>query len=449
MPADVRAEMAVLGAVLQMPRLLDRVLGTLDPQDFYRPSSVAIFTSMMEMSRDGIGIDRVTLLSHLRQTGRLHLVNGEECLLELESVPDRVANLEHYAESVRESARRRRVIEAAVLVAETARDWRHSVDDVHAAAETHLLALGTQQATPRFERAGDVMQRYLDAAALRATSGSAIVGIPSGFHAWDMMLSGLCPGRLNLIAARPGMGKTGWATTVAYNVASQGKHVAFFSLEMRSDEVVGRMAGTVAGIDSRVIALGRLTPEAARRVSEASAKVADIPLYLCDHIPLSPAQMLAHCRALRASTGSLDLVIIDYVQITRPDAGSGRGSGDSRATELSEIAAGLKGLAKALEVPVIALSQLSRSVEKREDKRPMLADLAEAGGLEAAADSVTFLYRPDYYQRQGAGSTPPDAMVATPCEVIVEKNRYGSLGTVVMGFTPALCRFDVMQEDRY
>lgn len=441
--------MAVLGAVLQMPRLLDRVLGTLDPDDFYRPSSAAIFAAMSEMSRDGIGIDRVTLLSHLRKTGRFELVQGEACLIELESVPDRVANLEHYADSVRQSAERRRVIEASALVAQSARDWRQSIDEVHAAAETHLLALGAQQASPRFERAGAIMQRYLDAAAARAASGSAIIGIPSGFHAWDLMLSGLCPGRLNLIAARPGMGKTGWATTVAYNVASQGKTVAFFSLEMRSDEVIGRMAGTVAGIDSRVIALGRLTPEAARRVNEASAAVAQIPLYLCDHIPLSPAQMLAHCRALRASAGSLDLVIIDYVQITRPDAGTGRGSGDSRATELGEIAAGLKGLAKALDVPVVALSQLSRSVEKREDKRPMLADLAEAGGLEAAADSVTFLYRPDYYHRQGAGTPAPDAMTPSPCEVIVEKNRYGSLGTVVMGFTPALCRFDAMPEDRY
>ncbi|MFO7263951.1 MAG: replicative DNA helicase [Bacillaceae bacterium G1] len=415
-PQNIEAEQSVIGAILIDPDVLFTVMETLRPEDFYRPAHQKIYKAMCRLLEEGQPVDLVTVTAALRDDGVLEEVGGISYLSELATSVPTSANVQTYAQIVEEKAMLRRLIAAAAQIASAGYAGGEDAQAIIDEAERRILEISQRRHGSGFLNIKDVLMETYERIEMLYTNKGGVTGLPTGYPDLDRMTSGLQNSDLIIVAARPSVGKTAFALNIAQNVALHTQvPVAIFSLEMPAIQLVQRMLSAEGNIDSHRLRSGYLEPADWEKLTLAMASLSEAPIFIDDTPHVTVFDIRAKCRRLKAEHG-LGLVIIDYLQLI-----SGRG-GDNRQQEISEISRGLKGLARELDVPVIALSQLSRAVEQRQDKRPMLSDIRESGSIEQDADVVAFLYRDDYYH--------PDTDRPNVVEVIIGKQRNGPTGTV-------------------
>ncbi|WP_292107376.1 replicative DNA helicase [Megasphaera sp.] len=420
-PQNVEAEQAVLGAMLLSHDAVIVAMEKLQSQDFYRDVHRIIFEAMEHLHRENKEIDVITLPDELKRMKKLDDVGGLEYVLNLPNLVGSAANIEYYANIVAEKALARNLISTCTELTTEAYDGQKETEALLDDAERRILQLSDTKNRGDFASGGAVVEVTLDKITKLYENKAGLTGLPTGFRDLDRMTSGLQPSDLILVAARPSMGKTAFTLNIAQNVGvRQHKTVAFFSLEMSQEQLVQRLLCQIAHIDSQKLRTGQLnSDEEWTRLTDACDKLYESPIYIDDTPGISVAEMRSKARRLKSEHG-LDLIIVDYLQLMQ-----GRNA-ESRQQEISEISRSLKALARELKVPLIALSQLSRSVESRQDKRPMLSDLRESGALEQDADIVSFLYREDYYDKETENQHIT--------EVILAKHRNGPVGSVKLYF---------------
>mgnify|MGYP000052407692 FL=1 len=420
-PQNVEAEQAVLGAMLLSHDAVIVAMEKLQSQDFYRDVHRIIFEAMEHLHRENKEIDVITLPDELKRMKKLDDVGGLEYVLNLPNLVGSAANIEYYANIVAEKALARNLISTCTELTTEAYDGQKETEALLDDAERRILQLSDTKNRGDFASVGAVVEVTLDKITRLYENKAGLTGLPTGFRDLDRMTSGLQPSDLILVAARPSMGKTAFTLNIAQNVGvRQHKTVAFFSLEMSQEQLVQRLLCQIAHIDSQKLRTGQLnSDEEWTRLTDACDKLYESPIYIDDTPGISVAEMRSKARRLKSEHG-LDLIIVDYLQLMQ-----GRNA-ESRQQEISEISRSLKALARELKVPLIALSQLSRSVESRQDKRPMLSDLRESGALEQDADIVSFLYREDYYDKETENQHIT--------EVILAKHRNGPVGSVKLYF---------------
>jgi len=420
-PQNVEAEQAVLGAMLLSHDAVIVAMEKLQSQDFYRDVHRIIFEAMEHLHRENKEIDVITLPDELKRMKKLDDVGGLEYVLNLPNLVGSAANIEYYANIVAEKSLARNLISTCTELTTEAYDGQKETETLLDDAERRILQLSDTKNRGDFASVGAVVEVTLDKITKLYENKAGLTGLPTGFRDLDRMTSGLQPSDLILVAARPSMGKTAFTLNIAQNVGvRQHKTVAFFSLEMSQEQLVQRLLCQIAHIDSQKLRTGQLnSDEEWTRLTDACDKLYESPIYIDDTPGISVAEMRSKARRLKSEHG-LDLIIVDYLQLMQ-----GRNA-ESRQQEISEISRSLKALARELKVPLIALSQLSRSVESRQDKRPMLSDLRESGALEQDADIVSFLYREDYYDKETENQHIT--------EVILAKHRNGPVGSVKLYF---------------
>ena len=437
-PQNIDAEQSVLGAVFLEPDSIIGVLEYITPEDFYRYNHQVIFRAMVAISERGDAVDIVTVSHELTQAQQLDQIGGQAYLMELvEKVPTS-ANIEYYAKIVSEKATLRRLIQTSTDISKEAYSDSDDLASILDKAERSILEVSEKRNRAGFISIKDVLTQSLEGVEKRSKSNGDITGIPTGYHELDRMTSGLHADELIILAARPAVGKTAFALNIAQNVATKADDVvAIFSLEMGAEALVNRMICAEGSIDASNLRNGKLTDEEWESLFVAMGSLSKAEIYIDDTAGIRVPEIRAKCRRLKQEKGELGLIVIDYLQLIE---GSGR---ESRQQEVSEISRNLKKLAKELSVPVIALSQLSRGVEQRQDKRPIMSDIRESGSIEQDADIVAFLYRDDYYRQEASedGEMPEEEDTNNVIEVILEKNRSGARGTVELIFIKEYNKF--------
>ncbi len=439
-PQDLAAEQAVLGAIfLDSDRLIE-VKEFLSTDDFYKNAHKIIFRAMEHLSDNREAIDVLTVRSLLENQNDLETIGGIAYIAELATATPTAANASYYAKIVAEKSLLRQLINKLTQSVEKAYSQEEPAEDVLAEAEKSLIDVQQGRNTSSFRRISDVLSMNLDDLEERAKQKSTITGIATGYPALDAMTTGLHEEELIILAARPAVGKTAFALNIAQNIGTkQDKTVAIFSLEMGAESLVNRMLAAEGTIESHNLRTGQLNDEEWNQYFIAMGTLSKASIYIDDTPGIKITEIRARSRKLAQETGNLGLIVIDYLQLI---SGTGR---ENRQQEVSEISRQLKILAKELKVPVIALSQLSRGVEQRQDKRPVLSDIRESGSIEQDADIVAFLYRDDYYDRASADDDEDDfndvPEVDNKVEVIIEKNRSGSRGTVELLFLKEYNKF--------
>ena len=422
MPQSLEAEQSVLGSILIDSRCVTDIIGLLRPEDFYLRQNREIYEAIYSMFNFSQTIDPVTVLDKMREMG-VYQENSRDYIMQLMEITPTAANAVRYANIVRDKAMLRGLAQAATDISETVYSQVGTPEEMLESAEKKIYALRKGERGDSLEHIGTVLHKVFDRLNELSMSDSAIPGLSTGMKDLDMKINGLNKSDLLLLAARPAMGKSAFALNICLNVAKKyHKTVAFFSLEMSREQLAMRMMSIESFVDSKQISTGKLSEEEWSKLCMASAALSQTDIRLDDNPSITVAEMNAKCRRL----DNLGLVIIDYLQLMT-GSGYGRGS-DNRVTVVGEIARALKIMAKELNVPVICLSQLSRAVEGRTDKRPILSDLRESGAIEQDADSVMFLYRDEYYNEN-----TEDKGIA---ECIVAKNRHGETGTVKLQWLP-------------
>ncbi len=437
-PHNLEAEMSVLGSVLVDSSVLERLEGLISAESFYKASHQKIWRAMEALAASGEPVDLVTLSEALRREGVLDEVGGLAYLVGLSEQTPTAAYAEHYARIVAEKAVLRRLIAAAGEVMKLAYDEAGSVEEILDEAGRKILEVQTDGHRREFSEMRDLVHETFEHINELYEHQGMPSGVRTGFKELDQMVGGLEPGSLNIIAARPSMGKTAFALTIAQHVAlKDGVPVGIFSLEMPAVQLVTRMITAEARIDMNRLRQGQLSERDFQRIVDVAGRLAEAPIYVDDTPDLSLLELRARARRLRTQH-KLGLIIVDYLQLMSGAAGSGKS--ENRQQEIAAISRGLKGLARELEVPVVALSQLSRAVEGRPNKRPMLSDLRESGSIEQDADLVLFIYRDEYYN--------PHSDKAGIAEIIIGKQRNGPTGTVELQFHAAHVRFnDLAREE--
>lgn len=439
-PQDLAAEQAVLGAIfLDSDRLIE-VKEFLSTDDFYKNAHKIIFRAMEHLSDNREAIDVLTVRSLLENQNDLETIGGIAYIAELATATPTAANASYYAKIVAEKSLLRQLINKLTQSVEKAYSQEDPAEDVLAEAEKSLIDVQQGRNTSSFRRISDVLSMNLEDLEERAKQKSTITGIATGYPALDAMTTGLHEEELIILAARPAVGKTAFALNIAQNIGTkQDKTIAIFSLEMGAESLVNRMLAAEGTIESHNLRTGQLNDEEWNQYFIAMGTLSKASIYIDDTPGIKITEIRARSRKLAQETGNLGLIVIDYLQLI---SGTGR---ENRQQEVSEISRQLKILAKELKVPVIALSQLSRGVEQRQDKRPVLSDIRESGSIEQDADIVAFLYRDDYYDRAGADDDDEGfndvPEVDNKVEVIIEKNRSGSRGTVELLFLKEYNKF--------
>ena len=415
-PYSLEAEQAVLGSILIDSRCVAEVIGIVKPEDFYLQQNREIFEAIYTMFNFSQTIDPVTVLEKMRELG-IYRDNSRDYILQLMEITPTAANAARYAVIVRDKAMLRGLAKAADDIAESVHSQVGTPGEMLENAEKKIYGLRKGERGDSLERIGSVMLKVFDRLTELSQSDSAIPGLSSGLRDLDMKINGLNKSDLLLVAARPAMGKSAFALNIGVNVAKKyDKTVAIFNLEMSKEQLAMRLLANESFIELQKLATGKLTEEEWTKLSMAASVLSQTDIRIDDNPSVTVADINAKCRRLE----NLGLVIIDYLQLMQ---GSGYGKGgDNRVTVVGEISRALKIMAKELNIPVICLSQLSRAVESRTDKRPILSDLRESGAIEQDADSVMFLYRDEYYNEN-----TEEKGVA---ECIVAKNRHGETGTV-------------------
>ena len=417
-PQSLEAEQAVLGSILIDSRCVADVIGILTPEDFYLQQNREIFETVYTMFNFSQTIDPVTVLDKMRELG-VYQDNSRDYILQLMEITPTAANVKRYANIVREKAMLRGLGQAATDISEMVHDQVGTPQEMLETAEKKIYALRKGERGDSLEHIGTVLHKVFDNLTELSQSDSAIPGLSSGLRDLDMNINGLNKSDLLLVAARPAMGKSAFALNIGVNVAKKyNKTVAIFNLEMSREQLVMRLLASESFVELQKLATGKLSDEEWTKLSMAASSLSQTDIRIDDNPTVTVADINAKCRRLE----NLGLVVIDYLQLMQ---GSGYGkNSENRVTVVGEISRALKIMAKELNIPVICLSQLSRAVESRTDKRPILSDLRESGAIEQDADSVMFLYRDEYYNENSE-----DKGLA---ECIVAKNRHGETGTVKM-----------------
>lgn len=427
-PQNIEAEQAVLGAILIDSEVLPTVMEQLRAEDFYRASHQRIFSAMVAIAEQGEPVDLVTVTAYMQDNNQLEEIGGVSYLAALANAVPTAANVEYYAGLVHEKAVLRRLIRAATQIASSGYEGGMPVTELIDDAERRILEIAQEKTAHRgFTPIRDILLSTFERIEYLYNNKGGISGIPSGYPDLDKMTSGWQKSDFIIVAARPSVGKTAFALNVAQNVAKLGYPVAIFSLEMSKEQLVQRMICSEANLDAGRMRTGFLEEDDWPKLTMAIATLSETPIFIDDTPNISVSEIRAKCRRLQAEQG-LGLILIDYLQLIQ-----GRGRGDNRQQEVSEISRTLKMIARELDTPVIALSQLSRSVEQRQDKRPLMSDLRESGSIEQDADIVAFLYRDDYYD--------PDSEKKNIVEVIIAKQRNGPTGKVELVFLKNFNKF--------
>jgi len=418
LPQSLEAEQAVLGSILIDSRCVADIIGILTPEDFYLQQNRDIYETVYTMFNFSQTIDPVTVLDKMRELG-VYQDNSRDYILQLMEITPTAANAQRYANIVREKAMLRGLGQAASDITEMVHDQIGTPQEMLETAEKKIYALRKGERGDSLEHIGTVLHKVFDNLTELSQSDSAIPGLSSGLRDLDMKINGLNKSDLLLVAARPAMGKSAFALNIGVNVAKKyNKTVAIFNLEMSREQLVMRLLASESFVELQKLATGKLSDEEWTKLSMAASALSQTDIRIDDNPTVTVADINAKCRRL----DNLGLVVIDYLQLMQ---GSGYGkNSENRVTVVGEISRALKIMAKELNIPVICLSQLSRAVESRTDKRPILSDLRESGAIEQDADSVMFLYRDEYYNENSE-----DKGLA---ECIVAKNRHGETGTVKM-----------------
>ncbi len=430
LPHSIEAEQAVVGSML-MDR--DAVLTSseiISGEDFYQSSYGVIFDAIVEIYNEGKPVDLITLQERLKEKDVPAEISSLEFVRDLVTAVPTSANVKYYAEIVGEKAMMRRLIKLNDEISNMCYLGKESMEAVLEITEKKVFELVQKRNTGDFVPIKDVVLNALEKIELASKTSGSVTGIPTGFLDLDYKMAGLQPSDLILVAARPSMGKTAFVLNIAQHVAFKAnKSVAIFSLEMSKEQLVNRLFALEGQVDSQSLRTGNLKDEEWEKLIESAGIIGKSKLIIDDTPGISISELRSKCRKFKLEQG-LDLIIIDYLQLMTGRVG---GRSESRQQEISDISRSLKGLARELNVPVIALSQLSRAVEQRPDHRPMLSDLRESGAIEQDADVVMFIYRDDYYNK--------DTEMKNVAEIIIAKQRNGSIGTVNLTWLPNYTKF--------
>nr|DAN18803.1 MAG TPA: DnaB-like replicative helicase [Caudoviricetes sp.] len=437
LPHDLVAEQSVLGSVFISPDSLISLADEVVPDDFYKPANKIVFKTMLSLLEKGEPIDATTMISALTNQGDISTIGGINYVVELVNSTPTSKNVEHYAKLVKEKATLRKMIANLSDSLSSAYQGDVSIDDIIAKTEKSMLDISNQNMGIGFRNVADILDTHMQMVETRSQTDGVVTGLSTGFVGLDKITTGLHEDNLIILAARPAMGKTALALNIAQYIAvKEKKPVAIFSLEMGAESLIERMLASEGMVEGYHLKTGNLSVEEWSRLVHAQGNLYDAPIFVDDTAGIRISEIRSKARKLAQEMGGLGVIIIDYLQLI---TGS---KGENRQQVVSEISRELKILAKDLKVPVIALSQLSRAVEQRQDKRPMLADLRESGSIEQDADIVAFLYRDAYYQKEQADSQEANNVT----ELILEKNRHGSLGTVKLYFHKEYTKFSSVEE---
>lgn len=442
LPASLESERLILGAILLDNHAFNEAAEKLRSEDFALDSHQRIFARMADLMDAGRAVDIVTLTEELARRKEVEAVGGVAYLASLiEGLPHRLS-IEEYIRIVKDKSLLRQLIRICSESIARAADQSEGAIDVLNAAETNLLEVTEKGITSGFAGIPEIVRDSFGTIDNLYKQGREVTGLATHFDEFDRMTSGLQNSELVIIAARPSMGKTAWAINIAQNAAVRGgKTVAVFSLEMSKESLLRRMLASEALVDSQKIQKGFLGRDDHEKLTSALERLVEAQIYIDDTPGISLAEMRAKARRLRQIRGGLDLIVIDYLQLmTGSTGGPGQKRYENRTQEVSSISRGLKALAKELNVPVIALSQLSRSSERRDDKKPMLSDLRESGSIEQDADVVAFIHRESYYNRDENGQPDPDT--EGKAEIIIAKQRNGPTGSVHLAYLSKCTRFE-------
>ncbi|MBX6753536.1 MAG: replicative DNA helicase [Thermorudis peleae] len=426
-PHNIEAEQAVLGSLLIDRDAIIRVASFLRPDDFYRSSHRFIYEAILTLYNRRIPPDFVTVVDELERTNRLEACGGVSYLTELLQVVPSAVHVEYYGRIVERTATMRRLTEAGAEIIKIGYSEHLDVEEALEQAERAIFNVSQRRTTRDFVTVGDVLEQYFDKLDYIQQHRGEVLGVPTGYTDLDKLTGGLQRSDLIILAARPSVGKTSFQLGIAHNAATKhGKTVAIFSLEMSAEQLVQRLLAMETGVDTHRLRLGYIDEQEWDLISRAFGRLAQAPIFIDDTPGISVMELRSKARRLMAEHG-LDLLIVDYLQLMQARRT------DNRVQEISEISRGLKELARELNVPVLALSQLSRAVETRTDHRPLLSDLRESGSLEQDADVVIFIYREELYH--------PDTDKRGIAEVIVAKHRNGPTDTVYLRFFDRTARF--------
>jgi replicative DNA helicase len=429
-PSSIEAEKSVLGGIFLKPDIFGDVVEILHPNDFYKNGHKLIYEAMRDIYNSGTGIDPIVVVNKLKKNEKFDELVGEQLLFDIISDVPTAANIIEYAKIVKEKATLRRLGEVGTKIVELAYEGYEEVDNILDKAEGMIFKISENVDSKDLVSLKDVIaQEFVRLEKVYQNKGVA-TGISSGFSDFDQMTSGFHPSDLIILAARPAMGKTAFALNLALNAAMKSKKgVLLFSLEMSSSQLLQRLLSIEAGIGLQKIRNGFLDPDDWGKLGLASMKLSNSEINIADLPNVNVLEIRAIARRLKAA-GKLDMIIIDYLQLIKGNSTRG----DNRQQEISEISRALKGIARELDIPIIALSQLSRATEQRADRRPMLSDLRESGAIEQDADMVMFLYRDDYYNE--------DSEDKGLTEVIIGKQRNGPVGTIKLRFFHEYTKFE-------
>lgn len=421
-PQNTEAEQAVIGAILLQPEALITAMERVRSEDFYTTGHQRIYEAMIELGEDNQPVDLVTLTAHLQDAGLLEEIGGVGYLAKLANAVPTAANVDYYAQIVEEKSMLRRLIRTATNIVSDGYANSEDVSALLSDAEKKILEISNRRSSSGFISIRDVLMEVFEKVEFLYANKGGSSGIPSGFVDLDRMTAGFQRSDLIIVAARPSVGKTAFALNIAQNVGVRAREtVAIFSLEMSAAQLVQRMICAEANVDATRMRTGMLEGDDWEKLTMAIGALSEAQIYIDDTPGITVADIRAKCRRLKKERG-LGMILIDYLQLIQ-----GRGkAGENRQQEVSEISRTLKQIARELEVPVIALSQLSRGVEQRQDKRPMMSDLRESGSIEQDADIVSFLYRDDYYDKESEKKNI--------IEIIIAKQRNGPVGTVELVF---------------
>jgi len=433
MPQNLEAEMSILGSCFLSSYALDKVCEEVSSDMFYSDANRKIFEAIYELHERKTPLDSTTLTNEIEKRDNINAIGGVEYLSEVIDSVITAANIDYYIDIVREKALRRKLIEVSTAITTSAFDEDSETNDIIDNAEKNIFSVTKARKSGEFKNISDVLRSTQKQLEDLAKNDKEITGIATGFYDFDKLTSGLHANELIILAARPAMGKTAFGVNIAVNAAiSSKKNVALFNLEMSAEQLAMRMISAAGSIDQNKLKTGRLEHNDWKKVNEAISELSETNLFIEDASGVTVSEIRAKCRRLATQGPGLGLVVIDYLQLIE---GSAKYAGN-RQQEVSEISRALKTMAMELKVPVIALAQLSRGVELRENKRPIMSDLRESGSIEQDADIVAFLYRDDYYNKSAQEQTN-----ISITELIVGKHRNGSTGTIELLFERSMSNF--------
>jgi replicative DNA helicase len=429
---DRQAERAVIASCLIDERAITKIAPKLTATDFHWEAHQVAYAAMLRLSERNVPVDTISLASELQSAGQLEIVGGYAGISEISEGTPTALYVEHYASIVSFCSLRRRAEAAAQKIAGIAYSEAETEAEIIDLVEAAAMAVSSKSRDGELQSIQFSVKSLMDRISFLANNPTRLVGVPTGFTMLDKILGGLHKGSMYTIAGRPGMGKTAAAITIAHNAADKyGAKVAIFSLEMSKEELTNRLLSMSTSIDSHRLQMGQLYEDEWPILMEAANELSQVPIYIDDTPGASVTAIRTKARRMHAEHG-LDLIVIDYLQLMMGNSSKGK-QAENRQQEITQISMAIKNLARELDIPIIALSQLSRAVEQRADKRPMLSDLRESGSIEQDSDVVMFIYREDYYDE--------DTEKQNIADIIVAKHRHGSTGTVSLFFRKELTQF--------